>query len=105
MKTIKNSLRNVRNALRFARQVLRYVGFFLWALLCPKSVLAARLLAAESQLARCRERIRQKKDPPPRFTPAFRMLWVVLSKVLGKTRTRNASAVRYAERCSTTPSS
>ena len=45
--------------------------------------MAARLLAAESQLARCRERVEQRKDPRPRFTPAFRLLWVVLSKVLG----------------------
>ena len=47
MKAIKNSLRNVRNALRFARQVLRYAALFFWVLLCPKSVLAARPLAAE----------------------------------------------------------
>ena len=45
-------------------------------------MLAARLLAAESQLAACRERIQGKKAPRPRFTPAFRLLWIVLSKAL-----------------------
>ena len=46
------------------------------------AVLAARLRAAESQRARCRERIEEKKDPRPRFTPAFRLLWVLLSEAV-----------------------
>ena len=82
MNTTGRSFYAIRRVLSFARQPLRYVGIFLWALLFPKAVLAARLLAAESQLATCRERIRDKKDPRPRFTPAFRLLWIVLSKVL-----------------------
>jgi putative transposase len=44
--------------------------------------MAVRLLAAESQLAVCRDRIHQRKDPRPRLTPAFRMLWVLLSKMV-----------------------
>ena len=52
--------------------------------LCPRAILAAKLLAAESQLAVCKHRIRQKKDPRPRFTAGFRLLWVVLSKSLDK---------------------
>ena len=83
MEAIKNALSNVCEALRLTRQLLRYAALFFWGLLCPKAVLAARLLAAESQLARCRERIEQRKDPRPRLTPAFRLLWVVLSKALG----------------------
>ena len=82
MNTTRKSFYGLRCVLSFARQSLRYVGLFLWALLSPNAVLAARLLAAESQLARCRERVEQRKDPRPRFTPAFRLLWVVLSKVL-----------------------
>jgi len=42
--------------------------------------LAARLLAAESQLTVCTHRIQEKKDHRPRFTTAFRLLWVILSK-------------------------
>ena len=82
MNTTRKSSSAFRCILSFVQQSLRYVGIFFWALLCPKAVLAARLLAAESQLARRRERIAQKKDPRPLFTPAFRLLWVVLSKVL-----------------------
>ena len=40
-----------------------YLLTFLRALLLPWAALAARLLAAESQLAVCRLRIQQKKDP------------------------------------------
>ena len=84
MNTTKDALSDLSAGLRLAGQLLRYVGVFLWALLCPKAVLAARLLAVESPLARCREQIKQKKAPRPRFTPAFRLLWVVLSKVLAE---------------------
>ena len=40
--------------------------------------MAARLLAAESQLAVLKHRIDQKKEPRPRFSPAFRFLWALL---------------------------
>ena len=49
MTVTSNSLWNVQNALRFAKQVLRYSSTFLYALLCPEAVLAARLLATESR--------------------------------------------------------
>jgi hypothetical protein len=45
----------------------------------PKTVPAARLLAIQSQLALCKNRIDLKKESKLRFTPAFRILWVVLS--------------------------
>jgi hypothetical protein len=57
---------------------IRFVGLLFY----PKAVLAARLLAVQSQLAMCKNRIDLRKDPRPRFTPAFRILWVVLSKFL-----------------------
>ena len=82
MNTLRNLLRNLRNALCCIRQLLSYTLTFLWALISPKAVVAARLLAAESQLAAGRHRIMQKKAPWPRFTHAFRFLWVLFSKVL-----------------------
>ena len=82
MDTIKILLKNIWDFLFFVRQLLGYGRTFLWAFACPRAVLAARLLAVESQLATCRERVRQKKDPRPRFTPAFRLLWVILSKLM-----------------------
>ncbi|MHC4520459.1 MAG: hypothetical protein ACYTAS_17870, partial [Planctomycetota bacterium] len=57
-----------------AHELFRYALMFLRAIFCPKAVLAARLLAAESQLAVCRHGIASKKQPRPRFTPGFRLL-------------------------------
>jgi len=67
-----------------AGEMWRYALVFVWAIFCPKAVLAARVLAMESQLAVCKHRIEQKKDPHPRFTAGFRLLWIVLSKILDK---------------------
>ncbi len=53
-----------------------------WALLLPKVVLAARVLAAESQLAFELNRSGRGKRRRRQFSPAFRLLWVALSKVL-----------------------
>ena len=63
-------------------QLAGYNLRFVWALMSLKAVPAARLLAPESQLAICKDRIQQKKNPRPRFTAAFRAQWVVLSKFL-----------------------
>ena len=63
-------------------ELARYAFRFSWALLLPRAVLAGRVVALESQLAvelsgcdRGRKRRRQ-------FSPAFRVLWVVLSMLL-----------------------
>ena len=73
---------NARQTVHVIWQLLTYAHTFARALLQPKAVLAARLLAAESQLAVCQHRIQQKKDPRPRFTAGFRLLWVILSRFL-----------------------
>ena len=82
MNILQDLLKNLWSVLRCVHELSTYASTFLWAMLCPKAVLAARLLAVESQLAVCTHRIEQKKDPRPRFTCAFRLLWVVLSKAL-----------------------
>jgi hypothetical protein len=84
MNNIKNYIRNVFETCHFIKEILHYFFKFLWFMFIPKTILVGKLLAAESQLAKCCERIHQKKDPRPRFTPAFRLLWVVLSKVMDK---------------------
>ena len=84
MNTIRNLLTNLRSLLDCACELFRYARVFLWAIFCPKAVLAARLLAVESQLAACKHQIASKKHPRPRFTAGFRLLWVVLSKSLDK---------------------
>lgn len=58
--------------------ILSYALTFISALLSPRLRLAARLLAAESQLSVLKHRIDQKKDTKPRFSPAFRFLWALL---------------------------
>lgn len=84
MNAIRSLLVNMHRVLAGAGEVVRYALIFLWGMFCPKAVLAARLLAAESQLAACRHEIASKKRPRPRFTPGFRLLWVVLSRCLDR---------------------
>ena len=63
------------------KQLRGYARILIWAMICPRVELVARLLAAESQLAECKRHIIQRQAPKPRFTNSFRLLWVVLSKV------------------------
>jgi putative transposase len=73
---------NVKNGLRFLLESLRYVFLFVRAFFSSRATLAAEVLALRSQLALSKNRIDLKKDLRPKFTPAFRVLWVILSKVL-----------------------
>ena len=82
MSALQNLVRNAYQAFQFIGQLLKYAVTFLLALVQPRAVLAARLLAEQSQLAVCKHRIQERKDPRPRFTAGFRVLWVVLSKFL-----------------------
>jgi transposase InsO family protein len=82
MNATKNLLTNFCNLLVWACEAFRYGLTFLRAILCSRAVLAAKLLAVESQLAACKQRIDSKKRRRPRFTASFRLLWVVLSKFL-----------------------
>ncbi len=84
MNAIRTLLTSLRHVLACAGEMFRYALMFLWAIFCPKVMLAARLLAAESQLAACKHGIASKKCPRPRFTAGFRLLWVILSKSLDK---------------------
>ncbi|MCZ6691926.1 MAG: hypothetical protein O7H41_20250 [Planctomycetota bacterium] len=60
----------------------RYLIIFLFGICQPKLVLMAKVLALQSQLVACKDRIDRKKLPRPRFVPAFRILWVVLSELI-----------------------
>jgi transposase InsO family protein len=72
----------ILNFMKFVNEFFGYLIRFVVLFFYPKAVLAARLLAIQSQMALCKNRIDLKKDPKLRFTPAFRILWVVLSKLL-----------------------
>ena len=81
---LKNLSWQARRVARDSGQLFKYGVAFLLALVQPRAVLAARLLAAESQLAMCKHRFEQKKDPRPEFNPGFRPLWVIFSnKTIG----------------------
>ena len=66
MTTLQNLIWNTRQAIQGLWQLFTYALTFFLALLQPRATLAARLLAVESQLALCKHRIQQRKDPPLR---------------------------------------
>ena len=82
MRTIFLLFVNVRGFVDTLRQMTGYLLTFCWALLVPKAVLAARLLAVESQLAAELNRSQGQKKRRRQFSLAFRVLWVLLSKFL-----------------------
>jgi len=82
MSTVSSFLFTVGYVLGAVWELARYALRFGWALLLPKALLAARVLAAESQLAVELNRSGGSKRRRRQFTPAFRMLWIVLSKFL-----------------------
>ena len=77
-----NLLRNLKNGVEFMMEILRYLFLFLRAFFSSCATPAARIVGLQSQLAMSKNRIELRKDPKPRFTSAFRILCVVLSKVL-----------------------
>ncbi len=81
MKETRGLLEIIPGTILDLRQVVGYIYTFLSALLCSRATLAVRVLAAESQLAECKRRIEKKDQPRLRFTQAFKLLWVFLSRV------------------------
>ena len=60
-------------------ELVQYGWRFFRNLFLPKAVLAARVLAAESQLAVCQERLESQGVRRHRFSESFRWLWILLS--------------------------
>src|SRR5882724_3794360 len=81
MKALKLFFLSVLGFLQFGSQVIRYALVFLSAFFRSRSSLGCELVAIRSQLTFYKESIRQKRPPRPRFNPAFRLLWVLLSRV------------------------
>ena len=80
MNTVLNLFRNLWNSMEGIGELPGYLLRFVSVFFQTRASLAARLLAAESQLGMCKRRIEQKQHPKPRFSRGFRILWVVLSK-------------------------
>ena len=53
------------------------------AFLRQRASLGCEMVAIRSLLTFYQDSIRQKRQPRPRFNPAFRLLWVLLSRVWG----------------------
>ena len=58
-----------------------YATVFLCAFFSPQGKLAAQIIALRSQVAACRGRVDRKQVPKPRSAAAFRVLWVMLSRI------------------------
>ena len=80
MKTCKLFLLPVLESLEFGPQVVRYALIFVSAYFRQRASLGCEMVAIRSQLSFYQESIRQKRLPHPRFDPAFRLLWVLVSK-------------------------
>jgi hypothetical protein len=78
---ISDLLRDLWGALGCIGELLGYLLRFVSVFFQSRASLAARLLAAESQLAVCKRRMEQREHPRPKLTAGFRFLWVVLSKL------------------------
>jgi hypothetical protein len=81
MKTFERFFLSLLESLQFGWQIVRYVLIFVSAFFRQRASLACELVAIRSQLTFYKESIRQKKQSRPRFNPAFRLLWVLLSRV------------------------
>src|SRR5215469_16276575 len=81
MKTLKLFLLSVLESLEFDWQAILYALIFASAFFRQRASLGCEMVAMRSQLTFYKESIRQQRQPPPRFHPAFRLLWVLLSRV------------------------
>ena len=81
MKSLKLFLLPVLDSLEFGWQFIRYALIFVSAFFRHRASLGCEIVAIRSQLTFYEESIRQKRQPRPRFNPAFRLLWVLLSRV------------------------
>ena len=81
MKTLKLFLLSVLEALEFGWQAIRYALILVSAFFRQRASLGCEMVAMRSQLTFYKESIRQKRQPHPRFHSAFRLLWVLLSRV------------------------
>lgn len=80
MSTVSSFLFTAGGVLGTVRELARYGFRFCWAMLLPKARLAARVLAAESQLAVALHTPSSRRRQRRHSTPAFRLLWVALSR-------------------------
>jgi hypothetical protein len=79
MKSLKLFLVPLLDSLEFAWQLIRYALIFVSPFFRQRTSLGCEIVPIRSQLTFYEESIRQKRQPRPRFHPAFRLLWVPVS--------------------------
>ncbi len=82
MPALKVIHQNAVDLARAVAELARYGILFVCAFLSSRAKTAATVVALRSQLANRVDRVQQVKEPKPRFTLAFRFVWVVLSRCL-----------------------
>src|SRR5215469_42450 len=73
MKTLKLFLLSVLESLEFGCQAIRYALIFVSVFFRQRASLGCEMVAMRSQLTFYKESIRRKRQPRPRFNPAFRL--------------------------------
>ena len=84
MPALKTVYRNLAELVRLIQQLASYAFLFVCVFVSSRAKTAATVVALRSQLARRVDRVQQKKELKPRFTPAFRVVWVVISRFLDR---------------------
>src|SRR6516225_10053131 len=97
MKTLKLFLLSVLDSPEFGWQAIRYALVLVSAFFRQRASLGCEMVAMRGQLTFYKESIGQKSQPRPRFHPAFRLLWVLLSRVW--TGWKSAAELMKPRRC------
>ncbi len=82
MPPLKIVYRDLAELVRFIGQLSSHAALFVRVFLSPRAKAAATVVALRGQLANRVDRMERKQEPKPRFTPASRALWVILSRFL-----------------------
>ena len=80
--SLKTVCRGLAELTRSVGQLAAHAAVFVSAFVAPRAQTAATVVAFRRQLARRVERVWQTKESKPRFSPAFRAVWVVISRLL-----------------------
>ena len=74
MSALRTAPQSLSELVRCLVELASYAVLFVSAFVAPRAQAAATVVALSSQLAACRQRVEQKREPRPRFSPALRML-------------------------------
>jgi putative transposase len=82
MSALRTACQNLIDLLESIAELASYLLLFVRAFLSPRAHTAATIVPLSSQLAAHQRRVEHRQQPRPRLSPAFRVLWVILSRVL-----------------------